>query len=71
MKNEILLFEHVSLPCLVIEFFTTEVANLSYICHSGPFTLCPAVFLTSCLLCPQRGYRPIKRIKQLKLCKVT
>lgn len=38
MKNEMVLFEHVSLLCLVIEFFTTEQANLYYIYDSGHFT---------------------------------
>lgn len=55
MKNEILLFEQVSLPCLVIEFFTTEVENLSYTCKSGHFTPCPPVFQLLALFALKEG----------------
>lgn len=49
MKNEILLFEHVSLPCSVIEFFTTEILHLYYIYDSVYSTLVLQLprFLTS------------------------
>lgn len=60
MKNEILLCEHVSLPCLVIEFFTTEVANLSYICDSEHFTPCPPVFQPLALFAPQKGISQLR-----------
>lgn len=48
MKNEILLFEPVSLPCSVIEFFT-EIHHLYYIYDSvvPTLVLLPPSFLTS------------------------
>lgn len=39
MKNEILLFEYVSLLCLVIEFFIVEDISLYYICDLVNFSL--------------------------------
>lgn len=64
MKNEMLLFEHVSLLCLVIEFFTTEAANMCYIYDSGHFS---SILLLSYFL----PFLPTKRVSVNQENKIT